>query len=93
MGITSESDHTYYDADKNEVEERDAKGTYYSKEGDTKRYTEDEAYEGQAKYKSYASYNQPAYPTKMQREYIWGIHSKTSRDQDHQDPSRSKRSS
>ena len=72
MGITSESDHTYYDADKNEVEERDAKGTYYSKEGDTKRYTEDEAYEGQAKYKSYASYNQPAYPTKMQREYIWG---------------------
>lgn len=72
VGITSESDHTYYDADKNEVEERDAKGTYYSKEGDTKRYTEDEAYEGQAKYKSYASYNQPAYPTKMQREYIWG---------------------
>ena len=72
VGITSESDHTYYDADKNEVEERDARGTYYSKEGDTKRYTEDEAFEGQAKYKTYAAYKQPAYPTKMQREYIWG---------------------
>ena len=80
IGITTDKEHTYYKApealgdDYVEVEEDDAKGTYYTKEGDSKRYGVNEVYEnvGTANYNSYASYGQPAYPTNMTREKIWG---------------------
>lgn len=78
---TSESDYTYYNSDDELVAEKDARGDYYTKDGENppKVYGKAEVNGGGSgtveKYASYAAFkaaNGSAYPTNMTRENIWG---------------------
>ena len=79
---TSDSDYTYYKqngSDYDLVDEKDAKGDYYTKDGENppKVYGKEEINKNgtKEKYASYATFkaaNGSAYPTNMTREKVWG---------------------